>query len=247
MDAGHAGSLFGWRKEKNGGHAIPNCADRDNDQSIKISVAILSHFNIPANQTGPSNAGISLEHHVREGLAKHLNTIAPATPWLVERGRKIEDFRQYHHLKTVDELVKKSPALRIAIGVDYRVKPDVTVAIPSQTPTEPYFLHAAISCKWTIRSDRVQNVRHEFNQMTRQRRGRQPHLVAVTAEPLPSRLVAIARGTGEVDAVYHVAFEAMKSAVESEGNNDQKNAWSECVEQGRVLPYEELPETLTRW
>ena len=29
------------------------------------------------------------------------------------------------------------------------------------------------------------------------------------AEPLPSRLASIARGTGEVDAVYQVAFDAL--------------------------------------
>jgi hypothetical protein len=49
--------------------------------------------------------------------------------------------------------------------------------------------------------------------MIRHRRGRQPHLVTVTAEPLPSRLASIARGTGEVDAVYHIAYDAMAASV----------------------------------
>ena len=70
-----------------------------------------------------------------------------------------------------------------------------------------------MSCKWTIRSDRVQNIRHECLQMIRHRRGRQPHLVTVTAEPLPTRLASIARGTGEVDAVYHIAYDAMAASV----------------------------------
>jgi hypothetical protein len=48
----------------------------------------------------------------------------------------------------------------------------------------------------------VQNIRHECLQMIRHRRGRQPHPVTVTAEPLPSRLASIARGTGEVDDSY---------------------------------------------
>jgi hypothetical protein len=105
-------------------------------------------------------------------------------------------------------------------------------------------LHAAISCKWTIRSDRVQNIRHECLQMIRHRRGRQPHLVTVTAEPLPSRIASIARGTGEVDAVYHVAYDALATSVAKNANADQKDAWTECVGQRRLLSYEALAEIL---
>ena len=67
-------------------------------------------------------------------------------------------------------------------------------------------VHASVSCKWTIRSDRAQNIRTEAFQLIRQRRGPMPHMVVVTCEPLPSRLAAVARGTGEVDFVYHVAL-----------------------------------------
>lgn len=66
--------------------------------------------------------------------------------------------------------------------------------------------HANVSLKWTFRSDRAQNVRTEALQMIRQRRGPMPHMVALTGEPLPSRLESLARGTGELDALYHVAL-----------------------------------------
>jgi hypothetical protein len=108
-------------------------------------------------------------------------------------------------------------------------------------------LHAAISCKGTIRSDRVQNIRHECLQMIRHRRGRQPHLVTVTAEPLPSRLASIARGTGEVDAVYHVAFDAVNASVTENANAEQQEAWREVVGQRRLLSYEFLAGTLASW
>lgn len=49
-----------------------------------------------------------------------------------------------------------------------------------------------------------------------------PHLVAGTAKPMPSRMAAIARGTGEVDAAYHVALNALQSAVEDAGSTQQK-------------------------
>ena len=43
--------------------------------------------------------------------------------------------------------------LRITVGMDYLIKPDVTVALGKvETASGLPPLHAAISCKWTIRS-----------------------------------------------------------------------------------------------
>ena len=83
--------------------------------------------------------------------------------------------------------------------------------------------------------------------MIRHRRGRQPHLVTVTAEPLPSRLASIARGTGEVDAVYHVALEALAAAVDADGNDEQIDAWNECIGQKRLLSYGDMVKTIAAW
>jgi hypothetical protein len=129
----------------------------------------------------------------------------------------------------------------VEIGRDYVIRPDVTVGIRRG---EALFLHAAISCKWTIRSDRVQNVRHEAVILTRHRRGRQPHIVVVTAEPLPSRLAAIARGTGEIDAVYHIAFEELLGATTSKGSAGEKEVLAELVEQKRLVDFTRLPDVL---
>jgi hypothetical protein len=63
-------------------------------------------------------------------------------------------------------------------------------------------VHAAVSAKWTLRSDRAQNVRTEAFTLQRHRRGRTPHLVAVTADPLPTRLASVALGKGEIACVY---------------------------------------------
>jgi hypothetical protein len=148
----------------------------------------------------------------------------------------------------VDRLVRANPELRITVGTDYLIRPDVTVALGGLTTASGLPpLHAAISCKWTIRSDRVQNIRHECLQMIRHRRGRQPHLVTVTAEPLPSRLASIARGTGEVDAVYHIAYDALDASVTAHANLEQKEAWREVVGQRRLLSYGLLAGTLASW
>jgi hypothetical protein len=79
---------------------------------------------------------------------------------------------------------------------------------------DPPILHANISCKWTFRSDRAQNIRTEAMALMRHRKGPMPQMVVVTAEPMPSRLRSIAIGTGEVDCVYHVAFNELAKALE---------------------------------
>ena len=56
-------------------------------------------------------------------------------------------------------------------------------------------------------------------------------IVTVTAEPLPSRLTAIARGTGEVDCVYHIAFEELVAATDAAGTAEQKKVLDELVTQ----------------
>ncbi len=67
-------------------------------------------------------------------------------------------------------------------------------------------LHASVSAKWTMRSDRAQNSRTEALGLIRNRKGHLPHIVVVTGEPLPSRLASLALGTGDIDCMYHFAL-----------------------------------------
>lgn len=250
MVAPFASALLGWRRPRGSSRSVPNCADSDNPESLLIAEGMLNAMGLTfsAHGEGPLHPGVELENHVRNDLSLALISAGTSRRWKVNRNRVITDFAQYSHLKRVDELVRSSPELRVAIGRDYLIKPDVTVGILDlDVLGAAPFLHAAVSCKWTIRSDRVQNIRHECNQMIRHRRGRQPHLVTVTAEPLPSRLASIARGTGEIDAVYHIAFDALHTSVMTVANSTQRDAWHECVEQRRLLPYEDLAPTLSRW
>lgn len=250
MVAPFASSLLGWRKPRGSAKSVPNCADSDNAESIQLAEGMLAAMGLTpsTHSNGPLHPGVELEKHVCDDLALSLSQAGTGRHWKIDRNQVITDFAQYSHLRRVDEFVRTNAELRITIGRDYLIKPDVTVGIVDLAVLGPApFLHAAVSCKWTIRSDRVQNIRHECNQMIRHRRGRQPHLVTVTAEPLPSRLASIARGTGEVDAVYHIAFDALHDAVTARANPAQRDAWQECVEQRRLLPYEDLAPTLARW
>ncbi len=209
MSATFSTRLLGWKsspKNKLGWALVPNCADVDSAESLRLAAGMLDNLKIVRGLPSdvPYNPGGPLEQSVEADLAATLPALAPGRQWDVRRGQMVASFAQYEHLYEVDRLVSANPELRVTVGEDYLIRPDVTVGLHDLLVLgKGPFLHAAISCKWTIRSDRVQNIRHEFNQMIRHRRGRLPHLVTVTAEPLPSRLVSIARGTGEVDAVYH--------------------------------------------
>ncbi len=247
--------LLGWKpsggRNKLGWQQVPNQADIDNRESLQLGAAMLealcAHTGAELPSPHPSPGGL-LEEAVRGDLAQELEIRDNSRQWTARRGALITDYSQYVHLLHLNQLVVDNPTLSVTIGQDYLIKPDVVIGLDGvPTVNGLPLLHAAVSCKWTIRSDRVQNIRHENNQMVRHRRGRTPHLVAVTAEPLPSRLAAIARGTGEVDAVYHIAFDELQAAVQASNNIGQQAAWAEITGQGRLLDYNLLGEHLARW
>lgn len=102
-------------------------------------------------------------------------------------------------------------------------------------------LHASISCKWTMRSDRSQNTRTEALNPIRNRKGQVPHIVAVTLEPMPTRLASIAMGTGDVDCTYHSAFYELKEAVDESGNSDQAEMLDTLISGRRLRDISDLP------
>ena len=253
MTAPFATALLGWKpsgKNKLGWALVPNFADVDSAESMRIAAGVLDHLAVTRGTVSdvPKDPGGPLEQAVCDHLGWVLQRKDPERGWRIERGAVITRFDQYAHLSEVDALVRANPQLRVTVGTDYLIRPDVTVSLARvRTASGLPALHAAVSCKWTIRSDRVQNIRHECLQMIRHRRGRQPHLVTVTAEPLPTRLASIARGTGEVDAVYHIAYDAMAASVAGLANSEQADAWHEVTGQRRVLSYELLVDTLASW
>lgn len=208
---------------------------------MAISHEMFRRLGITGAVRGGQEAGSVLEHGVRDLLAAQLPTIAPATTWTVGGGGRISDYWQYEHLARINSIVTGDPMLKAELGGDYLVKPDVVVAVPGADRGTRPTLHGVVSCKFTLRSDRAQNIRHEAITLVRHRRGRQPHIVAVTAEPLPSRLAALCRGTGEVDAVYHACLNELVDAVATVGNPSQRADLDEFVGQRRLFDLSELP------
>jgi NgoMIV restriction enzyme len=165
----------------------------------------------------------------------------------------------------LDKAARKDPELAAALGNDYTITPDVVVIrnlesdesinAPEYIVNEKVsrlaglraingglpILHASISCKWTIRSDRVQNARSEALNLIRNRKGRLPHIVVVTGEPLPSRLSAIALGTGDIDCVYHFALPELRGAVEELGHGDSVEALNVMIAGKRLKDISDLP------
>jgi len=177
----------------------------------------------------------------------------------------IARFSQYSHLRDVYEASKDNPDLAAVLGRDYSVASDVLIYrerltdldINSKTEfvsaahvgrdhlrqasAEAPYLQASISCKWTIRSDRAQNTRTEALDLIRKRKGRVPHIVAVTAEPLPSRLSSLCLGTGDLDCVYHFALPELVSAVASIGQSEASDLLKLMIASGRIKDIADLP------
>ncbi len=178
---------------------------------------------------------------------------------------KTSQFAQYEHLAYLNELSKVNSELSAALGNDYMVAPDVVIYrqlcddsvinsdgevvdqnvctyadLRKRNGGKP-ILHASISAKFTMRSDRAQNSRTEALNLIRNRKGRLPHIVVVTAEPLPSRLASLALGTGDIDCVYHFALYELIQAVDVVGNDDSKELMKTLVNGKRLKDISDLP------
>ncbi len=189
--------------------------------------------------------------------------------WVYPIAGDISSFEQYEHLAYLERVVKHDKDLSSVLGVDYIVKPDILIGrcpVPDRelggpqkvirtgdplaklTPLrkrnrgEPHpILHASISCKWTIRSDRAQNTRTEALNLIRNRKGPQPHIVAVTAEPLPTRIATLALGTGDLDCVYHFALQELREAIRDADNQDQSDMLETMIQGRRLRDISDLP------
>lgn len=178
---------------------------------------------------------------------------------------EIAKYEQYAHLVALDRAAKSDAQLAAALGSDYTITPDIVVSrapehddminkpellvdnsvtlmsgLRESNGGRP-LLHASISCKWTIRSDRAQNARSEALNLMRNRKGTLPHIMVVTAEPTPSRLASIALGTGDIDCVYHFALYELMTAVKLLGLNDAADMLAVMVDGKRLKDISDLP------
>jgi hypothetical protein len=168
-------------------------------------------------------------------------------------------------LSQLHEIAKENPALQAALGSDYTITPDLIIfrrpesdeainvkgrlvdgdtvrfaSLRKRNNDKP-ILHASISCKWTIRSDRAQNSRTEALNLVRNRKGRLPHIMVLAGEPLPSRLSSIALGTGDIDCVYHFALPELESTVKELNDEEAWNILRIMMDGKRLRDVSDLP------
>ncbi|GFG87765.1 NgoMIV family type II restriction endonuclease [Mycolicibacter algericus] len=162
---------------------------------------------------------------------------------------QISKYEPYTHLADLAMAIEENRNLEAVLGNSYEIGPDILVlrdpvaddeinrdkqgnslslvddhtarhTIIRSANQPKQIIHALVSCKWTIRSDRAQNSRSEALNIMRNRKGRTPHIVVVTGEPTPSRLASLALGTGDLDIVYHFALPELVEGVKLSGNDE---------------------------
>lgn len=199
----------------------------------------------------------------------HLQNLRPGQWSILQLGNnnrlKTSDFEQYEHLAYLNALTAENAQLAAALGNDYMVAPDVVIyrslyedeeinagqcivnddickmaAIRKSNGGKP-LLHASVSAKYTMRSDRAQNSRTEALNLIRNRKGHLPHIVVVTAEPMPNRLASLALGTGDIDCVYHFALYELIEAVNEVGSEDANEILETLVQGRRLKDISDLP------
>ncbi len=199
----------------------------------------------------------------------NLQKLRPGKWHIVKLGNrnaiKTSSFAQYEHLDYLSKLTESDAKLAASMGNDYMVAPDVVIYrdtvndkeinspqiivydtvckmadIRAQNEGLP-ILHASVSAKWTMRSDRAQNSRTEALGLIRNRKGHLPHIVVVTGEPLPSRLASLVLGTGDIDCMYHFALYELIRAVEATGAEDSIEMLNVLIDGKRIKDISDLP------
>ena len=204
-----------------------------------------------------------------EATFPHLQNLRPGKWNIAKLGNrnsiKTSSFAQYEHLDYLSQLTKEDAKLAASMGNDYMVAPDVVVyreTEPDEVINEQQMivddtvsglsdirkthcslpiLHASISAKWTMRSDRAQNSRTEALGLIRNRKGRLPHIVVVTGEPMPSRIASLALGTGDIDCVYHFALNELVESVREVGAEDSIEMLNILINGKRLKDISDLP------
>lgn len=178
---------------------------------------------------------------------------------------EIAEYEQYAHLVALDRAARNDPELAAALGSDYTITPDIIIcrepeedesinkalrlvddtvakhASLRKRNNKLSILHASISCKWTIRSDRAQNARSEALNLVRNRKGHLPHIAVITGEPLPSRIASLALGTGDIDCVYHFALPELVDTVKEVGMDDASEMLQTMISGKRLRDISDLP------
>lgn len=218
------------------GQVVPNIADAGNQRSVAVSFHLLEKMCeeagnlqaqvVPSGQASGSRLELAIERGLAEFIAEHKLRFDVGSKSSNGNRRPpvsfaLTDYWPYMTPPVVTEPPDVEQTYK-RLGRGHLIQPDVVVwqqrdvsfarvkdGEVTITPFEIRTLHACISGKATIRSDRSQSSRYEGSTVSRWRRARPPAMIVVTAEPVPSRLGSLAWGLGDLDAIYHVNLKAL--------------------------------------
>jgi len=249
----------------------PSIADKHSRASVELARGVVRRLGYPLRKTLPSGqtAGVAFEEVTKNFLEDSFRLLAGLRPgkWGFFANADITKLDQYEHLVDLFQALAQHKNLRAVLGDDL-IKPDIVIgrvpvsdeeinkeeivirgsdtaslsplrASNAQTPKQ--ILHASISCKWTMRSDRAQNARSEGLNLIRNRKGHTPHITIVTAEPYLLRIASVALGTGDIDCVYHIALPELGEAVAEYGNEAISEMFDTLVKGKRLRDISDLP------
>ena len=249
---------------------IPNIADKNRKTTIQIARCLITRmgFSLCSDPPKGHEARVLFAELTLDYLQKAFQLLQYLCPSksIFSIRRDAPPFDGYEHLADLPRVLGQHPELHATWG-DYLITPDILVGRSpvskqqiNQTSnvlqgnsvtsmplcvsnlSEPkLILHASISCKWTIRSGKAQNIRTEALNLIRSRKGHIPHVNVVTAEPLPTRLASLALGTGDLDCVYHFALPELEEAVKEIENEDQWDVLQGMVNGRRLRDISDLP------
>ena len=248
---------------------VPSNADKASKPSREIASSILDQLGpaTTALKLPGQTAGADFESVCASFVRvcfERMQHLRPGS-FTVTKGGGIAMFDQYAHLDDLEAIAKANREIATAIGSDYLIKPDIVVTRAPESdevinaqgvlvdtdtarlsslravnqPLE--ILHASISCKWTLRSDRAQNARSEGLNLVRNRKGRLPHIAVITGEPTPGRVASLALGTGDIDCVYHFALYELRSALVNQGRDETLELLDTMIEGKRLRDISDLP------
>lgn len=209
-------------------HACSN-ADRSNGISVTLSLPLAEK--LPgqlrvAKQPQRQRLLEQFESVVRRFLRETLAQLhQPRVMWSIfgdESG--LAAYEQYGHLAEWDSVARKNLDLKTSLG-DCLILPDAFVLesagalndrpITTETVSASEDcrrakanlrrLQGSISCKWTLHPEALN--------VALPHKGRIPHIVVVTGEPLPSRLASLAIGASDIEKVYHFALPELVDAA----------------------------------
>lgn len=192
---------------------VPGNADKGSNPGIRIADAVLNRPGPvrTAPKLAGQTAGADFEEACAAFarlVFERMGHLRPGRFSVARGGGGIAQYDQYAHLDDLEAIARANREIATAIGPDYLIKPDIVIArepepddlinatevlVDDRTARltalrsanqELSILHASISCKWTLRSDRAQNARPEGLNLVRNRKGRLPHIVVITGEPL---------------------------------------------------------------